>query len=353
MLFDIPVKEKSEDLFNFVDEFNKLKSQIKERERLIIVKGPRRVGKTSMMKVVYNELDLPKAWIDGRKIFAGVSAEGLLYDAFLSILQDLKLEERVIARIKSVSLGGFGAGFSQPKPNVIVEELDKELRKKKMNAVVFIDEAQLLKKQNVDRFLAYVYDNIKPIQLVVAGSQVGLVDEFVGKSAIAPLFGRAKSEILLGRLPKDKARSFLKMGFSEAKVKVPDQDIENAISIVDGLIGWLNYYGHYRSKYSHNKAMEILKKDAVEITGSELKRFLNSRKGKKQRYVTILKTLVSGAGSWEDLKRALELKEKKGISDSRMHEYLRDLLDYSLVEKQNGGYVLSDPLIKEALRASG
>ena len=67
----------------------------------------------------------------------------------------------------------------------------------------------------------------------------------------------------------------------------------------------------------------------------------------------ILKALIAGGQSWEQIKTALELDEKKTVSDSRLDNYLTDLIDYSILEKQNGDYTLSDPLIKEALRASG
>jgi len=349
MLFDIPVKERKEDLFNYRKEFNEFSEAIKSGERLIVIKGPRRVGKSSLMKVVFNELDTPKAWIDARKIYAGVSPEGLLYDAFLSILEQIKLEERAMARIKSLTLGGFGAELRQPSPNKIAEELEKELRSRKLKAKIFIDEAQILKRYDVDRFLAYVYDSLGAIQLVVAGSQVGLLEEFVGKSAKAPLFGRAKTEITLNRLEREKAVEFLRMGFEQAKANVPDQDMENAIDTVDGLIGWLNYYGHYRLKYTHGKAIDTLKKDAAEITSGEIKRFLEARKGKKERYLILLRALSAGPLNWESLKTAIEIKEKKEVSDSRLDKYISDLAAYGFIERSDGSYALSDPLIKESL----
>lgn len=349
MLFDIPVKERKEDLFNYRKEFNELSEAIRTGERLAVVKGPRRVGKSSLMKVVYNELGMPKAWIDARKLFAGVSPEGLLYEAFLSILEQLKIEERAMARVKSLTLGGFGAELRQPRASKIAEEAEAELKARKKKAVVFIDEAQILKVYDVDRFLAYVYDSLGSIQLVLAGSQIGLLEEFVGRSATAPLFGRAKTEITLNRLPSEKAVEFLRMGFEQAKAGVPDSEIENAISVIDGLIGWLNYYGHYRMKYSHARAIETLKKDAAEITSGEIKRFFDTRKGKKERYLILLKALSGGPLSWEELKTRIEIKEKNEISDSRLDKYLRDLREYSLVERSNGHYILSDPLIKESL----
>jgi len=349
MLFDVAVKEDIKDFYNYRKELKELKASIEAGDRLIVIKGPRRVGKTSLMRVVFGSLSMPKAWIDARKIFVGVSAEGLLYDSFLSILRQLKVEERLLARIETISFGGVEARIRPLQPSIVAEETDNELRKKNMKAIIFIDEAQLLKKHGVDRFLAYVYDHLKAFQLVVAGSQVGLLEEFVGRSGEAPLFGRAKTEIEIRRLEKKQSAAFLREGFREARIKVPENEQEQAISTVDGLIGWLTYYGYYRTKHPHEKAMELLKRDAREITSSEIKSFLASRKGEKTRYLTLMKALCAEPLTWEKLKTYLEVKEKKRISDGRMNEYLSKLLAYGFVEKVNGEYALSDPLIKEAL----
>jgi len=349
MLFDVQAKERKGDFYNYSEEMASLASAIGSGERLIVVKGPRRVGKTSLMKVAFNSLPAPKAWIDARKIFAGVQAESVFHEAFVSILRQIKVEERLLARIESVSLGGVSAGIRAPLPSAAAEEAQKELARRKSRAVIFIDEAQLLKRYDADRFLAYVYDNLSTVQMVMAGSQVGLLEEFVGQSAKAPLFGRAKTEIEMKRLAGRKAAEFLAKGFAEAGAKVPENDILAAISSLDGLIGWLTYYGHYRISHPHEKALELVRRDAVEITSSELNAFLALRKGMKGRYKTLLKALGQGPLSWEEMKIHLRLKEKKEISDSRMTEYLSKLVAYSFVEKIDGKYALSDPLMKEAL----
>ncbi len=56
MYFDPEPKNKKEDLYNFEDEYEGLHSAIRRNERIIVIKGVRRTGKTSLMKVVYNEL---------------------------------------------------------------------------------------------------------------------------------------------------------------------------------------------------------------------------------------------------------------------------------------------------------
>ncbi|MCD6330835.1 MAG: ATP-binding protein, partial [Thermoplasmata archaeon] len=68
MYFDPEPKSKKEDLYNFEKEYKALHNAIKRNERIIVIKGIRRTGKTSLMKVVYNELKNPKAFIDGRII---------------------------------------------------------------------------------------------------------------------------------------------------------------------------------------------------------------------------------------------------------------------------------------------
>ena len=69
MLFDIKPKVRRADLFDFDEEFNRLSSLITDRlTRLIVVRGLRRTGKTSLILTVLNELNIPYVFIDIREV---------------------------------------------------------------------------------------------------------------------------------------------------------------------------------------------------------------------------------------------------------------------------------------------
>jgi len=74
--------------------------------------------------------------------------------------------------------------------------------------VVAFDEAQLLRfltggKGKIDfrEFFAYIYDNLKNIRLVLTGSEMGLLLDFLGfNESGKPLYGRYREEIILKTL---------------------------------------------------------------------------------------------------------------------------------------------------------
>ncbi|MDT7867941.1 MAG: ATP-binding protein, partial [Acidianus sp.] len=83
------------------------------------------------------------------------------------------------------------------------------------------------------------------MRLVLTGSQFGLLYDFLGlEDPRAPLFGRAFREVKTRRLSSDEALDFLERGFSEAGVRCPGDLMEKAVDALDGIIGWLTYFGH-------------------------------------------------------------------------------------------------------------
>jgi predicted AAA+ superfamily ATPase len=66
MYFDIEPKSKKEDFFNYEYEYKEVKKALERREKIIAVVGVRRAGKTSLLNLIYNEIESQKLWIDGR-----------------------------------------------------------------------------------------------------------------------------------------------------------------------------------------------------------------------------------------------------------------------------------------------
>jgi len=355
MYFDPTVKEKLEDFYNYTEERKHLEALLASGPPMIVIKGLRRTGKTSLMRVCYSSLKTPKAWIDGRQIFSGFKADQLLYEAFTNLLKELKMEEKIFARISSLSFtspyGEVGVSIGRPLPGSIAEEVNKELENRKLKAVLFIDEAQIMKKEHLDRFLAYMYDNITNVKIVISGSQTGVLEKFIGKhNAKAPLFGRVLTEITMVPLSPEKSADFLMKGFEAAGKKIKHEDIEDAVKEFDGLMGWLTYYGYYRLSDTHESAKAKVFEWASEIVKSEIASFLSERRGKKERYLILLKILSEEPKSWEELSTAMSIKTGKRVSDSRMQGYITTMEDYSFISKQGGRYVIPDPVVGKVVR---
>ncbi len=94
---------------------------------------------------------------------------------------------------------------------------------------------------------------MRGLKLLLAGSEVGLLDKFIGiGNPKAPLLGRAFAEITLERLPAERSLEFPRAGFQQAGLRVPEDEISQAVSGLDGIIGWLTFYGYLRSKGDPN-----------------------------------------------------------------------------------------------------
>ncbi len=95
---------------------------------MIVVKGIRRVGKSSLMRVALNEVEMPHLLIDLRS--AGPLTPEAFYDYFSAeisrFLADRGLR-RILSRIRVVEVPGLRLEFSERRIGVIGKVL-QELR---------------------------------------------------------------------------------------------------------------------------------------------------------------------------------------------------------------------------------
>ena len=81
MYFDARPKESREDLYDREEELQALRSSLSEP--IVLLTGVRRIGKTSILKVLLNEVDAPYALMDVR---LPLTSYGSLYSIFSEIL---------------------------------------------------------------------------------------------------------------------------------------------------------------------------------------------------------------------------------------------------------------------------
>lgn len=216
-----------------------------------------------------------------------------------------------------------------------------------------LDEAQEFRKImrfDLTSILAHAYDYCKGLQFAVTGSEVGLLHNFLRMDeSKAPLYGRATVEIELLGLTEEKSIEYLRDGFSQIKLKVPDELLRNVHTRFDGVIGWLTYCGFksMEAKKLDARIIEDTAKKAMKLAALEFKRFLKVYKSK--RYRLLMKDLARGGSSWADLKRVVEASEGVTISHSEITKLLSNLEDSGFVaKKEDGTYFIPDPMVVEA-----
>lgn len=153
-MFDTAPKERREDLYDRKDEPRSLLEALKLGERLVIVQGVRRIGKSSLVRVGVKEARVPYVLADVRKLFfeeGSVVPAGLVARLAEAMRRRSKWYERVgfqagdaLGRVKGVHAAGFGVELeprARPRLIEILEALDEWCGGHEQRFAVVFDEA--------------------------------------------------------------------------------------------------------------------------------------------------------------------------------------------------------------------
>lgn len=332
MYFDLAPKTDEKDFFNYREQLDFIKNHVGDLP-LIVVRGQRRVGKTSLMMVFYNQYDGPKAWLN----MYNVRDKNHFYQLLSIKLRELLLQSSPLKKIEHYlsRIQIQGIGLKEDEWHLSLEYL------KDIKGLLIIDEAQLGMDYGIDRWLAFAYDHLN-IHILVAGSQIGLLEALLGRDR-SPLRGKLLEYVDMRPLSLEMAKAFLLEGFAQAQKKVSLDEIEEAAAKLGGLMGWLTYYGHLRLRMTHEQAMERLFSMARDIIAEELSHL-------NQKELVVLASIVQGFGTWSEIKRYVFVKFNITLPDSSLHRILKRLVDLSFVQKVQGGYQATEPLLAEGLR---
>ena len=340
MYFTTLPKEKKEDFFNYNYEYDELKKALDRRDRIMAVLGVRRVGKTSLLNIIYNEVSGLKLWIDGR-IVSNPKKE--LFSAIFEVVKSGK--SQIFGNIESLNISAFGIGLDIKIASESLIEIEKKIRSGG-KICVFIDEAQRMNRGDLADVLSYFYDRFPDVSFIISGSEIGLLENVIGEyDAGHPLYGRYIAKILMNRLDKNQAQDFLTAGFGQLGVVPEKGEFEEVISQLDGLIGWLTLYGYERCVVKSASPLEKTVEVAARIVASELTSFFKTIRN-KALYLAILNN--SGGITWEELKFKTGKKLNEELNDNSFNSALDRLLAYSFIEKKDAKFYLSDPLIAKA-----
>ncbi len=362
MYFDTRPKRRREDLYDREGELREFENSLKSNNPLTVITGIRRLGKTSLLLVGLNELDLPYILVD----FRGVNPNSRMdvYKRIESAVNTFFRENRGIweevkGNLKNISglrLLGFGVSFSWKEEKTDLIALFRELEK--YNVVLAFDEVQYLRGPVGSEFaglIAHLYD-YSELRIVMPGSEVGLLHDYLGvDDPKAPLYGRYFHEVSLSRFTPEQSMDFLLKGFEQVDISPPEKLIEDAVERLDGIVGWLVLFGRkVMEKGISQGLIDEVFEEAKALAMSEFENFLMKRSAARDRYVEIMRAIASGKRTWEEIKEHLERKEGKSIADSVLARLLKGLVDSSFLEKRIEGrnvyYVIPDPILEACFK---
>jgi len=363
-LFNPRPKKNLSEFFDMEMELEEFMRYVKSSP-LTLVLGLRRYGKTSLIFTGLNALNLKYLYIDCRILPLGMIGIGdfahLLATAFNDFIKRYKPVRstllKLLENINGVTVGALGVSINLRRFNVtslvdLIENLD-ELNER---LILVIDEAQELRRlarYSASQLLAYIYDNLPNVGVVVSGSQVGLLYRTlqIDKPG-APLYGRAYVEVRLKRLNKELSKEFLEKGFKEEGLTPPAKFINYVVDHVDGVIGWLTYVGFRTSimKTFTKKTVDKVLDEASKIVLEELEHFLSLRPTARKRYIEALRAIsLLEKASWSNVYNYMQAKLGR-IPKPTFNNILKSLRDAGFIEKRESFYVVADPILRNTLK---
>lgn len=339
--FNPEPKTRREDFFNMEEELERLSRGLRFG-KLVVVSGLRRYGKTSLILTCLNEEGYDYLYIDCRLLPSGMITLSSILKLFKDELERRVWAKRILRRVGEIAVGDVKVKFRGEETLLgILHALEGK--------VVVLDEAQELRRSRYrfDSILAYAYDHLN-IKFIVSGSQIGLLYRFLRvNDPEAPLYGRPYIEVRLGRLSESDSRSFLLEGFKQYGVEVSEGEIEEALKLFDGVIGWLTYFGYSRV-VGGEKLPSIVDK-ASKLALSELEHALKIYGVAERRYREVLRVIaLTHPAKWTQIKRWVEVRLGR-IPNNTLTTIIKNLVDSGFVEKTLDGYVISDPILRNGI----
>ena len=330
---------------------------------MIVVKGVRRIGKSSLVNVglrvaekklytIFDARSIPELTIDN--IYTVFEAELTRLITRASSLRTTIL--KFLEKVEGIKFSGVEVRLTRRRPKVVIEivdALEKIAQEAGEPLILVFDEAQEFSiLRGFNSLLAHIYDYYDHVKIILAGSEIGILDKLLGTTKPeSPLYGRPYLEIYMRRLPYSSSKKFLEQGFQELGIEWPQNYIEDAVNKLDGIPGWLTYYGYYAyTTKNHREAVEKVLDEGSQLVRLEIEHFLAQRLQAKTRYKKILECLSIEPMKWSRLKLCLETAIGRRLNNSQYTRYLHELENYSFIEKEGEEYKLADPLIRYAVR---
>jgi len=218
--------------------------------------------------------------------------------------------------------------------------LMEEINRRSDGFIFIFDEVQELRgplSREVVPAIAYAYDNLNNVTVILSGSEVGLLYDFVGiYRPESTLYGRYAYTLELQRFSRDLSIEFLRLGFKEVGVKVDQEILLEAIDLFDGVVGWLVYFG--RSYLDGKKNPNEIFNTAVDLAAKELNKL-------RLRDKMVLKAIAMGADSWSSVRKRVG---EMGVvlPKSALTRIITKLEKLSIVKN----YKFLDPIYMEAAK---
>ena len=355
------------------DEIKELGSDLSSGQNILIF-SPRRYGKTSLILKVLDNLkkeEIIPIYVDLFRI-TSIHTFVKIYTAAITKATSTKLDEAIQflktnfpSIIPKIVISAnepteFEFDFEAAKKDMdkVLDDLydlpQKIAIKRKKQIVIVFDEFQEIAALNlpIERSLRAKIQHHDKVAYCFMGSKRHLLDEmFLDKNK--PLYRIAKP-VPLGKIPEEKFKSFIHSRFKSANIAIKEDLIDQILKITA-------CHPYYTQQFCHEIFNVCFsKKDISTITPHDIE-LAEDKCISAQSYA--YSTIWDGlAGKQKDLILALSLNPKANVYS---HEFLSEhdlgasatvqtaikaLEKKGLLDRQNGGYSISDVFFVEWLK---
>lgn len=357
MLFDLHPKESIENLFGRRSELKIIINHLTNR-RWVSLLGPRMVGKTSLAQIARAQLEKKHYKTLYANLWGFTTLRGMLDVLLLSLNSDKRFSNRIkkfVGNIRGITLGPAGLALDEKvKPVTTTSQLLSVLGQHSGNMVVFLDEVQELRfvTNHLHEILANTFASHPNISFCFTGSQSGLVRTLNEAGSTAPLFGRSPYLFEIGPFTINTAEDFLRKGFQEFDIEIEQEYLKEVIGFFGGIPGWLTLYGNAVtiSNLSHTEAMRSCRIEAFKIAHQSLEHYLIGRN--RIEHMAALRAIALNL-SWSEIRNAIQATTGRQLNDGTMKNIIDAMKLAYLIEKADGVYRLTDPVIRHYLLSKG
>ena len=343
MLFDLYPKEDRRELFGRDAEVEYVIGQVLSGN-WVVIGGQREIGKTSLMKVVINEL---KRNYGFKGIYVNSRGVRSLNSLLNLIITELNRSRVQLDLRISVNFIVGSAGIELRRNVKATNSLIELLNSIQDNFIIGLDEVQELSKASKQFLdvLGNVFSSNPRVKFIFSGSYIGVTKILINPSSSSPLHGRPPVVVNLKPFNDELSREFLRRGMEELNVEF--NRVNEVVEKLDGIVGWLTLFGNFYAvrKLGYEEALKLTLDEGRKIMMDEFKHFLEN-KSNKQLYLTIMDT-VKVVSKWRDIKRGIEIKIGK-VDDKELSLALEALANSNfIIKKEKGEYSIADPILKE------
>ena len=328
----------------------KLKDNV-DKGKFTALLGPRRVGKTSVLRTFLNHYKYQYLYYD---LSPYIGLTGVSYRSITPVL--IGFNTKKLSAEGQLNLGmlkmRFKVEHGMEFENAFINLL-RELNERYKRFLLVFDEAQVLafvRGINMLGIFQMIHNALDNVVVIMTGSMPGLLEKMLSPSSTSPMFARYVERIHIHRWSKKEGVEYLRKGVEERNIEYSDEELEEAAEELSGVPGFLAIYGVLRlNGSSHGEALKNAFEHAVSLWENDLDAFLNIYTSRTYPRVLFILAQSKFGFTWSELMR--ELSRFENVSKPKLSRILNNLIGAGMVEKRNGKYFIAErPLAYAALR---